>query len=390
MIVEAMKPAILVVDDDHGCRESLRMLLKKEFTVLAVDSVRRALHELPTFQPDAVIMDLIMPRTSGFDGLRKIRARDPDVAMIVATGSASFESAQEALRLGASDFIRKPFDVSEMLASVRRAVQRTENQRRRGTALREVEELNRRLLTELAGKERLATMGLRSAELVHDLRNPLGLIMGYTDLLAERLRGKDGESGEYLDAMQKNAMRCKRMVDAWLTVGRPGMEAREPVRLDLLAHEVVDGLHPLAKDRRVRLRLFAASGHREVLGSPMQLVRVLQNLVLNAIDAVPAQTGRIDVECEDVGDEVVVRVRDNGCGIPSDRAASVFEPFVTSKEAGRGTGLGLYISKRFVEDHGGRIAIESVEGQGTTVTVILPARAAALRPVPAGSPADGS
>lgn len=384
MIVEATRASVLVVDDDRGCRESLRLLLKKEFTVLAVESAKRALDELSTFQPDAVVMDLVMPGMSGFDGLREIRARDPDLSMIVATGCASFETAQDALRLGASDFIRKPFDVSEMLEAVRRAVQRTENHRRRVIALREVEELNRRLVSELAGKERLASMGLRSAELVHDLRSPLGLIMGYTDLLAQQLQDAGGESGEYLDAMQKNAMRCKRMVDTWLSAVRPGTESREPVRLDRLAHEVVNTLQTLARERHVRLRLASAGGHREVLGSPLQLLRVIQNLVLNALDAVPQQTGRIDVECEDVGEEVVVRVRDNGCGIPAAVSSAVFDPFVTSKEPGRGTGLGLYISKRFVEDHGGRIAIESVERQGTTVTVILPARSAAVRPVPAG------
>src|SRR6266508_5227081 len=142
-------------------------------------------------------MDIRMPGMTGIDGLRKIREIDPHLSVIMLTGFGALDTAKEALRLGANDYISKPFDAGEMRAVIGRNVERTRVQRASETAAAEIKELNSRLLQELAQKERLASLGQASAEFVHDLGNPLTIVWGYVQLLAKKLeRSEDGGTAQ--------------------------------------------------------------------------------------------------------------------------------------------------------------------------------------------------
>src|SRR5947199_10252879 len=187
MIVASELPQILVIDDEMGPRESLRMLLKSNYQVYTADNVDAGLRLLREKKPDAVISDIRMPGTSGIDGLRKIREIDPHVAVIMLTGFGALDTAQEALRLGANDYLGKPFDAKQMREVISRNVERTRLQRSSENTLSELNELNQRLRRELAQKERLASLGQASAEFVHDLSNPLTIVWGYVQLLAKKL-----------------------------------------------------------------------------------------------------------------------------------------------------------------------------------------------------------
>src|SRR2546423_2691485 len=188
-------PQVLVIDDEMGPRESLRMLWKPNYQVHTADNVEAGLQLLQEKQPDAVISDIRMPGTSGIEGLRKIREIDPHVAVIMLTGFGALETAQEALRLGANDYINKPFDAVQMREVIGRNVERTRVQRKSDEAARELHELNERLRNELAQKERLASLGQASAEFVHDLSNPLTIVWGYVQILAKKLeQSADGNN----------------------------------------------------------------------------------------------------------------------------------------------------------------------------------------------------
>src|SRR5216110_2523705 len=164
MTVASDLPQVLVIDDDMGPRESLRMLLKPNYQVYTADCVDAGIKLLKEKQPDAVITDIRMPGASGIDGLRKIREIDPHVAVIMLTGFGALDTAKVALRLGANDYISKPFDAREMREVINRNVERTRLHRTSETAASEIKELNNRLLQELAQA---------SAEFVHDIGNPL-------------------------------------------------------------------------------------------------------------------------------------------------------------------------------------------------------------------------
>src|SRR3989442_5139671 len=159
MIVAAETPQVLVIDDEIGPRESLRMLLKPNYRVHTADCVEAGLKLLKEKQPDTIVMAIRMLGMTGIECLRRIREIDPHLSVIMLTGFGALDTAKEALRLGANDYISKPFDAGEMRAVIGRNVERTRVQRASETAAADIKELNNRLLKELAQKERLASPG---------------------------------------------------------------------------------------------------------------------------------------------------------------------------------------------------------------------------------------
>src|SRR5882672_4106848 len=128
MTAATERPQILVIDDEIGPRESLRMLLKPNYQVHTADCVDAGIRLLKEKQPDTVVMDIRMPGATGIEGLRKIREIDPHLSVIMLTGFGALETAQEALRLGASDYINKPFDAVQMREVIGRNVERTRSE----------------------------------------------------------------------------------------------------------------------------------------------------------------------------------------------------------------------------------------------------------------------
>src|SRR3982751_4174883 len=135
-------PQILVIDDEIGPRESLRMLLKTDYQVHTADCVDAGLKLLREKKPDTIVMDIRMPGMTGIEGLRKIREIDPHLSVIMLTGFGALETAKEALRLGANDYISKPFDAREMREVISRNVERTRLHRTGLSASDEIKELN--------------------------------------------------------------------------------------------------------------------------------------------------------------------------------------------------------------------------------------------------------
>ena len=190
---------VVMIDDERGPRESMRFLLKDEFDIHCLDSVDKGLAFLKETPADMVILDIRMPGKSGIDALKEIRDIDADVSIVILTGYGALETAQQAIRLGANDYLQKPFEISDMLDCVRRYTRRTQLARRRANAAANLSELNARLNQELAHKERMAAMGRASAEFVHDLRNPLTIVTGYTALLQKELEEARGLVDTELD-----------------------------------------------------------------------------------------------------------------------------------------------------------------------------------------------
>jgi DNA-binding NtrC family response regulator len=138
MSAAADLPKILVIDDEIGPRESLRMLLKPDYNVQTADCVEAGLKLLKEKQPDTIVMDIRMPGMTGIEGLRKIREIDPHLSVIMLTGFGALETAKEAVRLGANDYISKPFDAGEMREVIGRNVERTRVQRASDNASSEI------------------------------------------------------------------------------------------------------------------------------------------------------------------------------------------------------------------------------------------------------------
>ncbi len=377
MAASAGPQSILVIDDERGPRESLRILLKNDYQVFCADSVDWGLQMLAQNPPDAIIMDIRMPGVNGIEGLRRIRQIDPNVSVIMLTGFGTLETAQEAIRLGANDYIKKPFDATEMQDVIRRNVQRTRFERRRWRAEQKLKDLNTRLMDQLAEKEYMASLGQKSAELVHDLRNPLTAVLGYVDLLADELKRSKEKLGErwtdtadYIDMIEKSVNRCKDLAEMWLSLGKQDPQRMKTLELRELVRDVVKAIGPIAAQRGVRVVYQGDDTPCEIAADALQVTRAFQNVLSNAVEAVPEKVGSVRVACVSEGAEAVIRVEDNGCGLESEQLDRMFQPYVTTKV--NGTGLGLFITKKVIEDHHGSIELQSKTGQGTTVTIRLP------------------
>ena len=387
MIAASTRSKVLVIDDELGPRESLRILLKNEYEVHLAECVLRGLDLLKQHRPDVIIMDIRMPGMSGIEGLREIRKLDPDIAVIMLTGFGALETAQEALRLGANDYLKKPFDTKEIVEVVRQNVRRTAHQRRRSSMEHQLQDLQKHLDEVVTRKERMSSLGEASAELVHDLRNPMMMILGYVQLLAQDIAdghpppsSKPGETVEYVEAIEANVCRCKDLIESWLDISRNNRMTLIPINLSAALLEIIETVKPLAQTKQVALECLLPPEPIAIMGHGVQLRRAIQNLIVNAIDAMHEPSGLVRITCSVTDEAVELTIADNGEGIEQQHLPHIFKPFYTSKESGKGTGLGLFITQKIIEDHHGSIAIDSTPGCGTRAIVRFPALEAAKSP----------
>ena len=368
---------VLVIDDEIGPRESLRMLLKNEFQVHLADGVTEGLRVLKEENPDVVLLDIRMPGINGIDGLTEIRKFDAEVAVLILTGYGALETAQEAIRRGANDYLRKPFDAHEMLTGVRQHALRSRLLRRQRQAADELRKINQLLLDELARKNHLAQVGQKSAEFLHDLRSPLTAVLGYVELLGDDLRAakeklgpKWDETADFLQNIEKNLEQCREMSSMWLHYSRHEESSLQTLQLADVLREATEALRPQCLARGVTLKL-AGDLRGQLVAEHIQLVRAFNNLLNNALEAAPEKKGLIKVLVTVRGLDAEIRVSDNGSGIAAENMPHLFDPYFTTKDK-TGTGLGLFITKQVIEERGGTIHAESAPGAGATFIVRLP------------------
>jgi signal transduction histidine kinase len=354
--------------------------LKPNYTVYTADSVEKGLQLLVEKRPDTIVMDIRMPGMTGIEGLRKIRQIDPHLSVIMLTGFGALETAKEALRLGANDYISKPFDAREMREVISRNVERTRSHRTSETAAGEIKELNNRLLQELAQKERLASLGQASAEFVHDIGNPLTIVWGYVQLLAKKLEDseKNGDapkpagSNKELEIIEQNVRLCRDLLTMWQSYGSGEAAPHKLISISEIVREVLGSVEGMAAETPVQLKSKITEDRCELMGEAVQVTRAIQNVIINAIQASAENRGTVTVDCIRKDFYVDVVVADTGHGIAPEKMSKIFDPYFTTKQGKSGTGLGLYITKKVIEDHGGSIKVDSTPDNGTTFTIRLP------------------
>ena len=380
----AAKPRILIIDDDFGPRESLRILLKYDYDVTVASSVMEGVAQVRDKIFETIILDNRMPGRSGLEGISDIRAIDENVSIIMLTGYGTLETACEAFRNRATDFLTKPPDTDAMLTAVAKNVALSVAKRARANVSRELAELNVNLTAELAETRPLVKLGQRSDEIIHDLGNPLTILTCCIDLLqtkVDEMRLEDGsqwiEALGYIQMIKKSVQHCCSLSDAWRQLRDDMSEAHEVVTACPFLFETIDALQPMAGMAGVELTLDCAYIGDEVTieVDVTQMRRVIQNLVVNAVQASEPRKGRVLVEGKASGGEMLITVTDNGPGIPPERLAIIFEPYFSTKE--NGTGLGLAISRRIVEEHRGSLSAHSEPGYGAVFSISLPCRSAA-------------
>jgi signal transduction histidine kinase len=232
----------------------------------------------------------------------------------------------------------------------------------------------REIQSELIRSEKLISMGRLSAGVAHEFRNPLNAMKGAIIYL-QRRKPEDPLIKEYTQLMLEEIERLDLFVTEFLYFAK--QSAPKPVLTNL--NELIQNTLTLFDERLRQKMILVTENLHPALSSvyvdPHQMEQVLLNLVINAIDAMP-QGGVLHVSSvadgADSKPKAIIRIRDNGVGIPENQLQYVFDPFYSTKDGG--TGLGLPISLGIVESHGGELRIQSVEGQGTEVVIELPAR----------------
>ena len=231
--------------------------------------------------------------------------------------------------------------------------------------------------------EKLASVGRMAAGLAHEIGNPLGIVQGYLGLLGQAADQSD-EHRDFIKRADQELQRVNALLRQLLDFARFSKGKPEVFSLHELLQQIVDMAHvqPVFKNIQISCTLDAEKDM--VHADRDQLRQVFVNCLLNSGDAVAAAgrkdegviTVSTDISGSQTGDKQTeflrIQVTDNGIGIPEDQLAAVFDPFYTTKEPGKGTGLGLSVSLSIVESIGGRMEMESVEGQGSNVSIFIP------------------
>ncbi len=228
---------------------------------------------------------------------------------------------------------------------------------------------------ELVQAEKLSSLGQLSAGVAHELNNPLGGILLYADLIREEAVPEDVQ--DYVVTIRREAARCRDIVTGLLNFARQSRVQKEELYLGEYLRDVANDFAKGLPDTAELEFHFDLSEDVLVEIDPGQMRRVLINLLNNGLDAI-GDEGRITLSarCSDDEDEVVICVEDNGVGISESNMSRVFTPFFTTKDPGKGTGLGMPIAYGIVKMHRGSIQVDSEEGVGTRVVITIPRRSA--------------
>jgi two-component system, NtrC family, sensor kinase len=231
----------------------------------------------------------------------------------------------------------------------------------------------RKLMEEqLTQADKLASIGELSSGVAHEINNPLGVILGYTQLL---LRGEKNTSKRYPDlkTIEKHVRSCKTIVEDLLSFSRKSKTDKEMMDIHQIIEDVVIFVQHHSDIEQITLETACNPAVKPLLVDEKKIKQVLINLVVNAIHAV-GKKGHIliSTDVEEPSGNLILNVKDDGHGIEKKHLKNIFDPFFTTKPTGEGTGLGLSVSYGIIKNHGGHIFVNSKIGMGTTFTVTLP------------------
>ncbi|MBV9229254.1 MAG: hybrid sensor histidine kinase/response regulator [Chloroflexi bacterium] len=379
-------PHILIVDDDLALLQALPQALSLRISGIQVDTCDSALEALKQIRAcdyDAIVSDIKMPGMDGLALLRKIQEYRPETPTLLITGHGEHDLAVQALRGGAYDFIQKPIDRDYFIAALLRAIQ-TRQLRRKVLEQQRALELHARSLEEQVQQRTRELVEANAAKdeflsiASHELKTPLSSLKAMTQLLRRQHERTDSNMTAKLKNMERSIRRMEVLVNDLLNTSliETGMFALRYTRCDLVA------LCQRLRDEYVMgtdlaLVLDVPDKVLEVEVDVDRISQVILNLLSNAQKYSP-KGSPITLKVELIGNEGIVSVRDRGVGIPDEMLPHLFERFfrVPGVEVQTGSsvglGLGLYIARKIVERHGGRITVQSTPGSGSTFSIALP------------------
>jgi signal transduction histidine kinase len=344
----------LACEDEERIVELLRTLSEPlGVELVAARDGAAAVAHLSGRRPALIILDLVLPNLDGFAVLERIRQRKDldDVPVMVLSALADSAAVKRAYELGVVDYVQKPFNVDVLEAKLRVYLK-----------LHHLSEERR----DLHARSRDAELLSWAKSFAHEVRNPLSAIGAAAQVIAHQ-QCNDSQRIRLSRAIEGEAARIALLVQEYVE-RREARASMQSVDVPGLLTEVVE-VNLLSSPARDRIRIDADETLPPARADAARLKQVILNLVLNAAKATEAG-GAISVSARREAGGVALRVTDTGCGIEADHLTKIFDETFSTWQGG---GLGLSIARKLVEQHGGRLLVESSRGTGTTFTVWLPA-----------------
>ena len=398
------KPLLLVVDDEEGPRTSLKVVFKNEYEVLLASNGLDAIKLARTHKVDIAILDILMHGMSGVDVLRELKAIDEDIEVIMLTAYETLETARQALRLGAREYLNKPFDIAALRTAARSALGKRRTNQELKSAHQQLKELQEEI-SSVAENSPEVRAGDTAGNILHDMNSPLTVINGFIELINKQVGNAASIEGAEFEEMKTSisrvhsqVVRCLEISHRYLGVRHAGNSVtRESASINevLVDLEELLSKHPSAEGCDLTISELESPTHGAI--SATNLLRVLLNLALNGLQSASAPL-RVEIIAQGIPAKfdfsgftngsnerfvasgrfrggapmIAISVRDNGPGIAGDIISRIFNESVTTKPPGKGTGLGLGSVKQLVTEVHGAIRLTTKAGQGSTFTVFLP------------------
>ncbi|MGA2788164.1 MAG: response regulator [Verrucomicrobiota bacterium] len=394
---------LLVVDDEDGPRQSLRVIFKDEYDMLMAEDGPTAIDLAQKHPVDVAVLDIRMAGMSGIEVLERLKYVNPDIEVIMMTAFETTDTIRQALRLRACDYINKPFDLATIRSAVSQAMQRRTLESEIHSSAEKVQELLSELQNQKVEEQIAKTRGDIYASIIHDINGPLTVISGFVQVLNQRLNRNSRLEMEDLEFIKdrlriiaRQVSNCVEISRRYLGFLRRQSEEAPRVSVNQLFKDLEQliRVHPGRSDNE-----FGVQPMAEDLGVKMNgtdVIQILLNLTVNAFQCAP-MSHRVDVggeilrepldltkfkdgpndrllnveSMDNTAPLVKLWVRDTGPGIAPEVLPKIFQPYFTTKGPRQGTGLGLNIVQRLIKEGKGALHVHTQLGEGTTFTIYL-------------------
>jgi two-component system, sensor histidine kinase and response regulator len=396
---------LLVVDDEDGARQSLRVIFKDDYEVLLAGDGPTAIQLAQNHTIDVAVLDIRMAGMSGIEVLERLKYVNPAIEAVMMTAYETNDTMRQALRLRACDYINKPFDVSTMRAAVATAMQRRTLEGEIHNNAEKLQKLVEELQNQKVEEQMATTRGEIYASIIHDINGPLTVISGFVQLVnqrignATRLEVEDLEFfKDRLKTITRQVTNCIEISRRYLSFLRRRSDDAPRVGVNQLLTDLghLVGVHPSLQNNKLSVRPLVEDIGVRMNGT--DVIQVLYNLVVNGLQCTP-QPHSVSVEgCilrqaldlkalkdsprdrllnvesfDNTPPLLMISVRDDGPGIPPETLPKIFEAYFSTKGTRQGTGLGLNIVQRLIKEARSALHVHTQVGQGTTFTAYLPA-----------------
>jgi len=376
-----MDNRILLVDDEAGIRKVLGIFLTDSgYAVTTAENGEEALKRFRELAPPIVLTDIKMPEMDGIELLQHIKAESPDTEVIMFTGHGDMELAIKSLKYDATDFVTKPINDEVLEIALKRARERIVMRRQLREYTENLEQLVEEKARQLIEAERMAAVGQTVAELAHTIKNIANALKGSIFVLG---KGIELDEKEYLlegwRMVEENVEKIKNLSLDLLHYGKYSRANLSEGNPNSPAQEVLRLMASKAGELGVELRSELSAELQPMALDPEGIQRCLMNLVENAIDACRSNATserlkQVILRTRPLPDGgVEYQVEDNGHGMDEGVQQRLFQGFFSTKGT-EGTGLGLMMTKRIVDQHGGVIEAQSRPGEGSRFILRLPSR----------------